>query len=1775
MKETIYAPSPLQAGMLYESKTGGGGEYIQQIVVTSPEEKWDFLEVRSCWAQIIAKQEIFRMGVVVSESGPGIIFRENIEWELETKAFPKEFLREFLEGDRKRGIDVTAGPLWRLTLVDHGNAGSLVWTFHHILLDGRSHTKVFEAFWRMMDFGEVPEIAGNSFRKYLQWLSERLPEESEGFFQEIFSGVESLPIVSSGASCTSLSSATWTCLGPGEKHALEEGAQRFGVTLHTLVQAAWGLVLTRHGDVKKAVFGSVRAGRYWGGEAHEDDIGCFIATVPFAVSSGEGQTVEEWLQQIRGLQVAYREHEYVPLGQIKKWAGFAGLLFNTVVMFDYASLQERAKLLGAPWTHRRVSLHEKTRDISLVVHAGERLDFSIDYPVEDFSRAEMGWLFTHFLSALQGIAKAKAGAAVHSISIFGVGEEPLISSWNGGRRPLPYERVHDKIDELARVKPGAMALEFGESWLTYGQLSEETDRIAGWLVRHYHLLPGDRVLVFTDREPSMVLAMLSLFKMGGVFVPLDPATPVERVTHYLKDSAAVLVITTEKLKAGFPQTTVPLVTLEALEAEAAQSAGGGQRPETKGGDAPAYLLYTSGSTGFPKGALSGHRGLVNCAQAQLDIFGLGEGDRIAQFSSPSFDGCIFDVTMALYAGATLVFGLWEELHSGVAVAKFLRQRKISAALFTPTFLQSIPEGNYPDLRVAISGGEVCSKELAEKWAEGRRFFNAYGPTETTIWSNCEEVRLPLNGHPSIGKVIPNATNYVLGTSGKILPIGVPGELYIGGECVGLGYINLPEKSGSSFLGDPFLPGGRMYRTGDRVRRLPDGRIDFVGRMDRQVKIRGIRIDLGEIEAGLMRCRGVKEAAVVYHENDFAAFVAPPVSEEDLKQELAKEFNFYLVPDRIVMLSELPKTLTGKLDRTSLRDGLKGGDLPLSRLLPEEERELVLVEWNRPPSGASENFSEEDLVVSRVFSVAKGAPDSLATSAGKEKMAYGELVFRASQVAELLRPLEEKQPIVVFVETDHRVPALLLGVLKSGRPYVPLDPTMPEERIAHVIRESGAVAVLTQAQLKGRLPVVNLPVHIADAEWEFVATLSGEGGSVSIDPEDLAYIIYTSGSTGTPKGVEIEHRSLANLCRHYQGCLGLDATDRSSLLASISFDASVADLWPYLTCGASVHVPPAGGKVDLRMLVDWMVEEGVTRCFAPTALGELLFDVSWPDGAVLKDLLVGGDRLTRHPGILPFRVINTYGPTECTVDAVWHEVPQTGALEPPPIGRPITNYTAFVVDSELRPVAVGEMGQLLLGGTGVARGYRNDPEKTRQRFVENPFGAGRLYCTGDMVRYGKDGVLEFIGRSDNQVQIYGFRVELGEIEGAFRTIAGVREAYVRVVDAAKKKFLVAYLSGDAGLDGDEAKAQAEKFLPPYMVPHQIFVLEKLPRNAAGKVDKERLPAFSQKRGKGAGTEKLSATEEAILAVAREVLGRADLGVADNFFDVGGDSIFLLSLLLQIEKRFGKAVAAMSFLQNPCVRHLAALVDDRDATRDSCILPIKTDGGKPPFFCVCPASWFRPIAQQIDKERPLHALEILMLGDDFIREPKIETIGAGLVEAVLKICPEGPHLLGGYSSNGMAVVEMARILVERGEKLPPVILFDVPVPSLLRTGKAARIFWRFWHLLTDPRRVFPALANLFSRRETEGVAGGEVAEEVRKYQAFARRLHMASANYSPSKIDVDFVVIRPSEMPHDLPYLRDLGWRKYCRSLTVYELPGDHRSFLKNDEELARILEKHLG
>ena len=565
------------------------------------------------------------------------------------------------------------------------------------------------------------------------------------------------------------------------------------------------------------------------------------------------------------------------------------------------------------------------------------------------------------------------------------------------------------------------------------------------------------------------------------------------------------------------------------------------------------------------------------------------------------------------------------------------------------------------------------------------------------------------------------------------------------------------------------------------------------------------------------------------------------------------------------------------------------------------------------------------------------PGHMAVGDGSMQLTYGELDDRANQLAHHLKRLgvAANTAVAVCVRRSPLAALASLAVMEAGAAYLPIDPNYPRERLSFILTDSGARIVLSDSTVAGRLPEGSWRLILLDRE-EVAGRTPTDGQTTQICPDHLSYVIYTSGSTGTPKGVEITHENLLNLVFWHQKAFAVTSDDRATQFASLGFDAAVWELWPYLTAGAAVHITPEEVRSSPELLKDWLIDQEITITFAPTALAERLIMLDWPANTKLRFLLTGADTLHHYPRSgLPFALINNYGPTEATVVATSGCVApeKSDAHQRPPIGRPIDGTEIYIVDESLNPVPRGEVGELCIGGAGVARGYVNSPELTARKFVQNRFATqlgARLYRTGDLARYLPDGQIEYVGRMDNLIKIRGYRVEPNEIITILDTHPAIQASAVIERGETNNQRLLAYIVVNHA-QGRPTLAELRDLLrsrlPDYMIPAVFVVVPDLPLTPNGKLDREALPPPD-------ATNILldenylaprTVLEEKLSALVANLLDVALVGVNDNLFLIGGHSLFGTQLIARIRDIFGVELPLRSVFESPTPAQLAQEIE----------------------------------------------------------------------------------------------------------------------------------------------------------------------------------------------------------------------------------------------------------
>ncbi|SEL58156.1 non-ribosomal peptide synthetase [Streptacidiphilus jiangxiensis] len=966
--EDAYPLTPLQAGMLHEmlaDPSRGAYHNVTDLKITVP-EGFDLAAFQAAADAVVRAHSILRSSVdLASYAEPTLLVHPTAELpvgctDLRGLSHPEQraALRAYVQDEFDHRFDLAAAPLVRIHLFhvdDHELR--LVLTDCHIVLDGWSLTSLIadllDLHRRAVVDGIEPELPpAPAFAEYV--ALERAAsgsEQSLAYWRRTLADLEPVHFVRRAASAQddgSLYEARRTF--PQLTGPLGELARRAGVPLRTVLLTAFHHVMGMFAEQNDAAgphaVGMVVNGRpeYAGADRMR---GLFLNTVPFGLPTAPEDP--SWLGLLRHVFAAEQElmaHRRVPLARIQQLCPGAGTLVEAV--FNYVNFH---RLEGDSWDE---SLEVARTTFPLALNASPG-GFTLDTDAACFDTAtteQLADLLRECLDAM--LADPDAPAARPTLR--GAAREQALVTWaEGAAVANPPLTFHGCLREQATLQPDAPAIAHGGTVLSYAELDASADRLAARL-RELGVGAETMVGVCLDRGPELVRAELAVLKAGGAFVPLDAAYPTERLAFMAADSGMTVLISQRELAGAVPFEGRVLLVDDPADVTPSSA----MTDVTVDPLQAAYVIYTSGSTGVPKGVTVHHDGLANMLQAQRDGLRPTPGDRVLQFASSSFDACVFELTWALANGACLVTAPKDALRAGPDLARTLREQRITAAVLPPTALAVMPGEHLPALATLMVAGEACPAELADAWSRDRRFLNGYGLTETSVWSHLAECR-PGEGRPAIGGPVRNTRSYLLDRDLQPVPVGVPGEIYVGGPSVVRCYLGRPGLTAASFVPDPFgPPGARLFRTGDLGRHRADGSVEYLGRRDSQVKLRGLRIELGEVEAAVRQLPQVHSAAVLLRTDlpggpGLVAYVVAAPGEtlgaETIRQALRTRMPAYMVPGRFVFLDALPLTSNEKVDRKALpAPVLERSDLSAAYVAPTTPAEQVLAELWREVLG---------------------------------------------------------------------------------------------------------------------------------------------------------------------------------------------------------------------------------------------------------------------------------------------------------------------------------------------------------------------------------------------------------------------------------------------------------------------------------------------------------------------------------------------------------------------------------------------------------------------------------------------------------------------------------------------------------------------------------------------------------------------------------------------------------------------------------------------------------
>ncbi len=958
----------------------------------------DVLALEKAINEIIRRHEILRTTFVIMDDQPVQIFapcltislRKIDLQHLQGDAQDNEAQRLIYEEARET-FDLAQAPLLSASLLILSSGPQpesqhiLLINMHHIVSDGWSLdvfsqelSVLYDAFSRGQP-SPLPDllIQYADFAAWQRiWLQGDILDEHLAYWKHNLSGAPQL--MELPADCPRspvqmfLGDTVHFHISADLTQQLRSLSQRFGTTLYMTLLAAFAVLLGRYSAQDDLVIGSPIANRNF--REIENLIGFFVNTLALRIDLSGNPRFRDLLTRVRDVAINAYEHQDIPFEMVvDALRPDRSLSYSPIlqVMFVLRNAPPAAvKSIGRAVEYIEVENGTSKFDLTLyLTDTGQALDGLFEYNLALFKPETISRMIGHLQILLADLA-ADPDRRIGYLSLLGNAEEKHLLDWNATRKEsLRDVLYHQLFERQAEQTPDHIALVYEDQELTYGELNRRANQLANYL-QGLGIGPEKLVGICMRRSLEMIVAVLGVLKAGGAYIPLDPSYPPERLEFMLRDTCISVLLTQDRVSEKLTFRAGPTICLD-KDWGAISSQPKGNPICLANSDNLAYVIYTSGSTGRPKGVMVSHRGLGNISQAQIDTFGVSEVDRVLQFSSLSFDASVFEILMALGSGASLYLGSRDALLPGEPLAHFLKTYKISVVTLPPSVLAFLPSGNFPALRVITAAGEACPADIVETWASRHRFFNLYGPTETTIWATSELCSLA-DVLPPIGHPIANTQVYLLDVHLQPVPVGVPGELYIGGIGLGRGYFNRPDITAEYFIPNPFseTPGERLYRTGDLGRYRADGRIEYLGRVDLQVKIRGFRIELGEIENILRQHSAIQEVVVVAHENmagsrQLAAYFttdrAPGPGKSELRSFLQTRLPDYMLPSAFVRLESIPHTPNGKVNRKLL----PAPDKQIQRdlfIAPSTETEKILAGiWSDvlclPEVSSNDNFFE--------------------------------------------------------------------------------------------------------------------------------------------------------------------------------------------------------------------------------------------------------------------------------------------------------------------------------------------------------------------------------------------------------------------------------------------------------------------------------------------------------------------------------------------------------------------------------------------------------------------------------------------------------------------------------------------------------------------------------------------------------------------------------------------------------------------------------------------------
>ncbi|MCM3338072.1 non-ribosomal peptide synthase/polyketide synthase [Paenibacillus sp. MER TA 81-3] len=1051
--EDLYVLSPMQKGMLFHTLyTAESTTYFEQTAF-SLKGNLDVPLFRRTWQEVINRHSILRTQLVVkgvSEPHQAVLAEvelpfEELDWQHLTAEEQAVRLSQFLQEDINRGFDLSQAPLMRVALFkEAADRYSLVWSHHHLLIDGWSVPIILSEVVHMYESyvkHAVVELSDvRPYRDYIAWLHEQDAGQAQAFWQEMLRGIsEPTPLPMKRPSPSSSAAPGWKTirLSSTLSARLNQVARTHKVTLNTVVQAAWAILLSRYSGTEEVIYGTTVSGRPAHFAGVESMVGLFINTLPVRLAIDTTVSIGELLQQLQVRLAELNPYEYTPLWDIQAWSDMPrGVpLFDSIIVFENYPIDERlANETEGQLDIDIISSYQETNfALTFITGPGREIPISCSYDAKRFDMESIERLLSHMSSVLEAIAEDRV-QTVDSIQLLTQGErDVMLGAWNAtALHEMESVCIHEQISAQAAQTPNRDALIVGKKRLTYEEVDHKSNQMAHYL-RKLGVGPEVLVGVCMERSSTLLIALLGILKAGGAYVPLDPAYPKERLRYIMEEAQVPVLISEESLRDRLPDYETRVVFCDrewaSIAEESDQPVESGVAPDNL-----AYVIYTSGSTGRPKGVMIEHRNTSAFLAWCREQFTAEELAGVLASTSINFDLSIFELFLPLTCGGKVILA-----ENALYLAELPAREEVTLINSVPSAMAELirMQAVSASVRTVNLAGEPLPFTLAQQvYGLGtvQKLYNLYGPSEDTTYSTWWLVEKEAEEAPPIGRPIAGSACYILDRYLQPVPIGVTGELYIAGAGLARGYLQQEELTKERFVPNPFAEDGaaRMYRTGDLCRYREDGIIEYLGRIDDQVKLRGFRIELGEVQTAVSLHPEVREAAVMVREDvrgqkRLVAYMVPKAegsapSAEELRGQLKERLPDYMVPAAFVVLEALPLTPNGKVDRKALPAPEWNGQSGEGYVDPRNPVEETLC-----------NIWAEMLGVERV-----GIHDNF-FELGGDSIVSIQIIFRCAQAGLKLTPKD------LF---DHQTIALLAEAVRTGSEQGPVVGDIPLTPMQH-------------------------------------------------------------------------------------------------------------------------------------------------------------------------------------------------------------------------------------------------------------------------------------------------------------------------------------------------------------------------------------------------------------------------------------------------------------------------------------------------------------------------------------------------------------------------------------------------------------------------------------------------------------------------------------------------------------------------------------------------------